>query len=157
MFGGDGGGGITLNNLLAGTRTVREYRRMEHTFPGPNRTLTSDPCPVEQALELWAAKGPAYLEMFASPVSAVQRLMAELLGAADEFRRLHISSAGDDSEVIDGDRKEDDLLVTTASSVSCCSHRNNVTFTKCSSGGYSIPQFSAYFIGDPWCDFFFRE
>ncbi|XP_060848380.1 uncharacterized protein LOC132927810 isoform X2 [Rhopalosiphum padi] len=101
-FRSDGGGGMSLRNLLAGNRVIRDYRELsddnENVYSTVSRTVTSQPCPVEQATELWAAKGPAYLEMFASPVSAVQRLMAELLGAAEEFRRLRISAVGVDSD-----------------------------------------------------------
>lgn len=118
-FRDDGGSGVSLRNFLAGNRVIREYRRFGegNECPVINRTVTRDPCPVQQAAELWAAKGPAYLEMFASPVSAVQRLMAELLGQTDEFRRLHLNSAGDDN-VSDGEKKEDDVPAAVASTVS---------------------------------------
>jgi len=115
-FRSDGGGGMSLRNLLAGNRVIRDYRELsddnENVYSTVSRTVTSQPCPVEQATELWAAKGPAYLEMFASPVSAVQRLMAELLGAAEEFRRLRISAVGVDS---DEETKSD--VTTTATPV----------------------------------------
>jgi len=108
----DGGGGISLRNILAGNRVVRDYAQLandgENLYSSVSRTVTSQPCPVEQAASLWAAKGPAYLEMFASPVSAVQRLMAELLGAADEFRRLRIGSSSDN----DVDDNNDNDLAT---------------------------------------------
>lgn len=109
-FRSDGGGGISLRNILAGNRVVRDYRELsddsENMYSTVSRTVTSHPCPVEQATALWAAKGPAYLEMFASPVSAVQRLMAELLGAAEEFRRLRINSSSDNDA---DDNKDSDF------------------------------------------------
>lgn len=109
-FRSDGGGGISLRNILAGNRVIRDYRELSDDFESGysevSRTVTSLPCPVEQARELWAAKGPAYLEIFASPVSSVQRLMAELLGAAEEFRRLRRSSSSDNEA---DDNKDSDL------------------------------------------------
>ncbi|XP_060860321.1 E3 ubiquitin-protein ligase mind-bomb isoform X1 [Metopolophium dirhodum] len=109
-FRSDGGGGISLRNILAGNRVIRDYRELSDDFESGysdvSRTVTSLPCPVEQARELWAAKGPAYLEIFASPVSSVQRLMAELLGAAEEFRRLRTSSSSDNEA---DDNKDSDL------------------------------------------------
>lgn len=107
----DGGGGTLLRNFLAGNRVVREFREITNDVQRQytlSVTTTTNPCPVETARTLWAAKGPAYLEMFASPISAVQRLMAELLGAADEFRRLRISNNGD----VDSDDDNTDNDVT---------------------------------------------
>jgi len=107
----DGGGGTLLRNFLAGNRVVREFRDVTNNVDrmySISVTTTTSPCPVETARNLWATKGPAYLEMFASPISAVQRLMAELLGAADEFRRLRISTNGD----IDSDDDNTDNSVT---------------------------------------------
>ncbi|CAH1731639.1 E3 ubiquitin-protein ligase mind-bomb-like isoform X1 [Aphis gossypii] len=107
----DGGGGTLLRNFLAGNRVVREFREVTNEINQPytvSVTTTTSPCPVETARTLWAAKGPAYIEMFASPISAVQRLMAELLGAADEFRRLRISTNGD----VDSDDDNTDNDVT---------------------------------------------
>lgn len=109
-------GGISLRNILAGNRVVRDYRELsddyEFGYSDVSRTVTNHPCPAEQARELWAAKGPAYLEMFASPVSAVQRLMAELLGAAEEFRRSRISSSSDNEA--DDNKDSDPTTIDTA-------------------------------------------
>lgn len=109
-----------MRNILAGNRVVREYRDVppqqgydQYDFVG--RSTTARPCPVETVAEPGATKGVAFTEMVAaSPVSAVQRLMAELLGAADEFRRLHISANDDDGDA-DGDNINDE----TTAGVSC--------------------------------------
>lgn len=97
--------GISLRNLLPGNRSAgRESRRLADE--------NNDPCgPMSVAVamrnsntvtELWGAdkRGPACSE---TSTSAVQRLMVELLGAADEFRRLHISSGGNAYPVDDSD------------------------------------------------------
>lgn len=105
------GGGMTLRNLLAGKSDDSNM----HSVAGRTVTTTGgDPYPAEQA----ATKCSAYLEMFTSPVSAVQRLMAELLGAADEFRRLHISSSerGNHSAAID-DGDVTPFMVSRASQI----------------------------------------
>lgn len=114
--GSGGGSGITLRNLLAGSRAVHEHENVtdkEYGVSTPLRQIENRiPCSEKQAAELWASKNPAYLEMFASPVTAVQRLMAELLETADEFRRLHI-----DSEISDNvadDYMNDDASKTDA-------------------------------------------
>jgi len=51
--------------------------------------------------------------MFASPVSAVQRLMAELLGATDEFRRLRVSSSSD-NDADDNKDSDNTMEIDTA-------------------------------------------
>lgn len=111
-FRSDGGGGISLRNFLAGKKILRNFREIsddnDNMYSYVSRTVTSDPCPVEQATQLWAAKGPAYLEMFASPVSAVQRLMAELLGTAEEFRRLRLGPSDED----DADDQYNDIFAS---------------------------------------------
>lgn len=122
-FRGDGGSGITLRNLLASNRFIRDCRRAEDlkdAYSVVCKTVTGVPCPAEQATEAWSAQGPGCAEMFASPGSAVQRLMTELLGVADEFRRLHISSTGNSGANQNGDKKED-VAAATAPTVSCCS------------------------------------
>jgi hypothetical protein len=43
--------------------------------------------------------------------------MAELLGQTEEFRRLHLNATGDEN-VSDGEKKEDDVPATVASTVS---------------------------------------
>lgn len=116
---GDGsGGGITLHNLLPGSRAVHEQENLtdkEYGVSTPLRQINNRiPSSEKQAAEFWASKGSAYLEIFASPVSAVQRLMAELLETADEFRRLHIDSEISDNVandyMNDNVNKTDDMV-----------------------------------------------
>lgn len=110
----DGSGGMSVRNIL-GNHFVRDHRTLTDDMDDMRsvikRTVTN-PCPVDQAVDMWAAKGPAHLELFPSQVSTVQRLMIELLEAADEFRRLHIGPEGDDC-VTDTDHKDDDVTTIT--------------------------------------------
>lgn len=108
----DGGCGMTLRNLLAGNRSS-EFRRLpnETSMHGiGSRTTAINSDPIEQV-----PKVQTNLEMPVSPVSSVQRLMAELLGVADEFRRFHINSECGDGTA-DSDNKNDsgDILTTVA-------------------------------------------
>lgn len=110
----DGSGGMSVRNLL-GNHQVRDHRTLPDDLDDKSvisRTVTN-PCSVDQAVDMCAAKGPTQLEMFPSPVSTVQRLMVELLEAANEFRRLHNGSEGDEN-VTDTDLKDDDVTTITS-------------------------------------------
>lgn len=107
-------GGISLRNLLPGGSrgAVRELRR-----PADENNDTSGPsssavvtCNSNTAADSWGVDmAGCCSETSGSPTSAVQRLMVELLGAADEFRRLHISSGGSAYPVDDGDNGDNDI------------------------------------------------
>lgn len=120
-FRSDSGCGVTLRNILAGNRAMREYRDLPQQgydqYDLVSQTSTTRSYPIETATELWTNKGSSYTETSASPVSAVQRLMVELLGAADEFRRLHISASDDDGDV-DPDKRDGDITNATITEVS---------------------------------------
>lgn len=120
-FRSDSGCGVTLRNILAGNRAMREYRDLPQQsydqYDLISQTSTTRPYPVETATEQWANSGSSYTGTFTSPVSTVQRLMVELLGAADEFRRLHISASDDDGD-IDGDKRDDEITSATTTEVS---------------------------------------
>lgn len=120
-FRSDSGCGVTLRNILAGNRVMREYRDLPQQsfdqYDLVSQTSTTRPYPAETATEIWATKGSSYTETFASPISAVQRLMVELLGAADEFKRLHISASDDDGD-FDTDKRDDDITIASTTVVS---------------------------------------
>lgn len=108
------GGGMSVRN-----HPVRDHRTLPDDLNNMQSVISQtvmNPCPVDQTIDLWVVKGPAQLDMFPSPVSTVQRLMVELLEAANEFRRLHNDSEVDES-VADTDQKDDDVA-TIASMVS---------------------------------------
>lgn len=92
-FRGDSGSGMTLRNLLAG-----------------NRVGSVNQCSVEQTA-MQTTKVPSGSS---SSMSAVHRLMAELLGAASEFRRLHITSEGGDADA----DPDDEVFTLIAAAVS---------------------------------------
>jgi len=102
-----GTNGTTLRNILSGKSNDGNV----HSMTGRTVQLVAggDQCSVEQQA-MAATKCPTYLDMFTSPVSTMQSLMAELLGAADEFKRLHISSSECDSN---HSATVDDIDVTT--------------------------------------------
>lgn len=97
---------MTLRNLIAGSRVFGDSRRTLDNDNGTslnncNTPVTDNTRPfVTEAIDIdlceKAETDPSYLDMFTSPMSAVQRLMAELLIAADEFRRMDISSGASD-------------------------------------------------------------
>lgn len=100
--------GISLRNLLPGNRGAgRETRRLadENNDPCGPSSVAAAVCNPNTATDQWGADkcGPASSDTSGSSTSAVQRLMVELLGAADEFRRLHISSGGNAYPVDDSD------------------------------------------------------
>lgn len=106
----DGSGGMSVRNLL-GNHLVRDHQTLPDDLDDMQSVISRtvmNPCPVDQAVDMWAAKSPTQLEMFPSPVSTVQRLMVELLEAANEFRRLHNGSEGDEN-VNNTDQKDDDV------------------------------------------------
>jgi len=120
--------GITLRNLLAGNCSIRDVRRMLNEDDTNNLCSTASRdvasgnlCPVEQ-VELPPVKSPPLSN---SSMSTVHRLMAELLGAADEFRRLHISSEGGDADA----EKDDEVLSLLAASVSYGDIDYNVNYS----------------------------
>lgn len=116
-----GGGSVKLRKLLTGKSADDNNT---HSMAGRTATTSGDFCPAEVP-----TKCPTYLqEMLASPVSAVQRLMAELLGAADEFRRLHVTASAErggnnrsGATIIDDNDDDDDydvdVTMTTTTNV----------------------------------------
>lgn len=112
----DGGCGMTLRNLLTGNRSSECQRLPNETsmYDMGSRTTANNSGPIEQL-----SKVQTNLETPVSPVSSVQRLMAELLGVADEFRRLHIDSGcGDGTADTDNKNDNGDIINQTVATVS---------------------------------------